>query len=72
MNQRSAINSAIERGKDDAWSKLYGGFSVFELSNGVIDYFPTQQSPNIGGERDKKARVLARFRWNHERWSRTQ
>lgn len=70
MNKRTAMLKAIEEGKADEWSKLQGGFSVFRLSNGVIDYFPLGKSAHIGGERDTHAQILARFSWNHIRWSR--
>lgn len=72
MNKRTSMLDAIERGKSDEWSKLRGGFTVFRMSNGTIDYFPYGQSANVHGERDSGAEVLARFSWNHTRWSRSQ
>ena len=71
MNKRTPLLEAIERGKADEWSKLHGGFSVYRLSSGSVDYFPYGKSATIDGERDAAAKLLARFSWNHVRWSRT-
>lgn len=70
MNNRTPLKRAIDAGKEDGYAKLMGGFAVAELTNGEIDYFPFGQPPNIHGERDSGARILARFQWNHVRWSR--
>jgi hypothetical protein len=70
VNERTRLARVIRAGKADEWSKAQGGFAVYRLSNGDIDYFPTGQPPNIAGERDRAALRLARFSWNHVRWSR--
>lgn len=70
MKVLSPTQKAVEAGKADAWAKQAGGFAVAELSNGEVDYFPVGQPPNINGEPDRQARIVAKFRWNYVRWSR--
>lgn len=70
MNKRSPHQRAIDAGKEDEYSKRMGGFAVAQLTNGEVDYFPVGQPPNIHGERDSGAKILAKFQWNHVRWSR--
>lgn len=70
MNERTPLTQTIKDAKADAWTKAQGGFAVYRLTNGVVDYFPTGQTPNIAGEPDRAAALLARYRWNHVRWSR--
>jgi hypothetical protein len=40
------------------------------MSDGTIDWFPLGQPPHRGGEPDRRATILGKWRWNHKRWSR--
>lgn len=67
---RTTITAITGAAKRSAWNKQIGGFSVYQLSNGSIDYFPLGQPANIEGEPDRQAKLISRYRWNHVRWSR--
>lgn len=69
---KATIKSIVEQAKNDGWSKQRGGFAVYRLSNGKIDYFHNGQTPNIAGEPDRQAEFIGRWQWNYTRWSRIQ
>jgi hypothetical protein len=71
MNVRTPLSRAVAEGKGDAWTKMHGGFAVYRLSSGEVDYFPVGQPANVAGVPDRGAELLARYRWNCVRWSRT-
>jgi len=68
--QRRALAAALREAKQDAYCKAVGGFAIARMSDGTIDWFPLGQPPNRNGEPDRGAVILAKWRWNHRRWSR--
>lgn len=68
--KRTTIERITRFAKRDGYAKAVGGFAIAELSNGDVDYFPAGQPPHIAGEPDRQARIVAKYRWNGQRWSR--
>jgi hypothetical protein len=68
--QRRALAAALQAAKQDAYCKAVGGFAIARMSDGTIDWFPLGQPPNRNGDPDRGAVILAKWRWNHRRWSR--
>jgi hypothetical protein len=68
--QRRAFAAALRAAKNNAYCRQVGGFAIACLSDGTIDWFPTGQPPHQGGEPDRNAVILGRWRWNYKRWSR--
>jgi len=70
MTTRTTITAITGAAKRDSWNKAQGGFAIYQLSNGSVDYFPAGQPANIAGEPDRAAKLIAKYRWNSIRWSR--
>lgn len=68
--KRTSVTAITSAAKRDEWNKAAGGFAVYRLSNGSIDYFPSGQPANIAGEPDRAAKLIGKYRWNYARWSR--
>jgi hypothetical protein len=68
--QRRAFAAALRAAKNNAYCRQVGGFVIVQMSDGSIDWFPLGQTPHQGGEPDKGAVILGRWRWNYQRWSR--
>jgi hypothetical protein len=69
--QRRAFAAALRAAKQDAHCRAVGGFVIARLSDESIDWFPLGQPPHRGGEADRNAVILGKWRWNYKRWSRT-
>ena len=67
--QRRAFAAALRAAKRDAHCRAVGGFVIAHLSDGTIDCFPAGQPPHRGGEEDRGAIILGKWRWNYKRWS---
>ena len=62
---RTTITAITGAAKRDYDMKLAGGFSIYQLPSGSIDYFPLGNVPaDIG------AKIIVQYRWNNQRWSR--
>jgi hypothetical protein len=48
----------------------YGSFCVARMSHGGYDWFPVGQPPNINGEVDRQAQIVAKYYWNGRVWRR--
>ena len=68
--QLRAFRAAWRAAKRDSYARAVGGFAVYLMTDGTIDWFPVGQVPNRLGEPDRGAVLLGRWRWNHQRWSR--
>jgi hypothetical protein len=68
--ERRTFAAALRAAKNNAYCRTVGGFVIACLSDGTIDWFPTGQTPHQGGEPDRRATILGKWRWNHKRWSR--
>jgi hypothetical protein len=68
--QRRAFAAALRAAKQSAYCRTVGGFVIVRMSDGTIDWFPLGQTPHQGGEPDKGAIILGKWRWNYRRWSR--
>jgi hypothetical protein len=68
--QRRAFAAALRAAKQDAYCRQVGGFVIARMTDGTIDWFPAGQPPHQGGEPDRNAVILGRWRWNYKRWSR--
>ena len=68
--QRRAFAAALRAAKQSAYCRTVGGFVIACLSDGTIDWFPLGQPPHRGGEEDRNAVILGKWRWNYRRWSR--
>ena len=68
--ERRTFAAALRAAKRNAYCRTVGGFVIARLSDGTIDWFPAGQPPHRGGEADRGAVILGRWRWNYRRWSR--
>jgi len=68
--QRRAFAAALRAAKNNDYCRAVGGFVIVCMSDGTIDWFPLGQPPHRGGEPDRRATILGKWRWNHKRWSR--
>jgi len=68
--ERRTFAAALRAAKRDAYCRTVGGFVIARMTDGTIDWFPLGQPPHRGGEPDKGAVILGRWRWNYRRWSR--
>jgi len=68
--QRRAFAAALRAAKNNAYCRAVGGFVIVRMSDGTIDWFPAGQPPHRGGEEDRGAVILGKWRWNYRRWSR--
>ena len=68
--ERRTFAAALRAAKRDAYCRAVGGFVIVRMSDGSIDWFPVGQPPHRGGEADRGAVILGRWRRNYRRWSR--
>ena len=68
--ERRTFAAALRAAKRDAYCRQVGGFVIARLSDGTIDWFPAGQPPHRGGEPDRNAVILGKWRRNYQRWSR--
>jgi hypothetical protein len=68
--ERRTFAAALRAAKQNAYCRAVGGFVIVRMSDGTIDWFPAGQPPHRGGETDRNAVILGKWRWNYRRWSR--
>ena len=68
--ERRAFAAALRAAKRNTYCQAVGGFVIVRMSDGSIDWFPLGQPPHQGGEEDRGAIILGKWRWNYKRWSR--
>jgi len=68
--ERRTFAATLRAAKRNAHCRAVGGFVIARLSDGTIDWFPAGQPPHQGGEPDRNAVILGKWRWNYRRWSR--
>jgi len=68
--ERRTFAAALRAAKRNTYCQAVGGFVIVRMSDGSIDWFPLGQPPHRGGEEDRGAVILGKWRWNYQRWSR--
>ena len=68
--ERRTVAAALRAAKRNTYCRAVGGFVIVRMSDGSIDWFPLGQPPHRGGEEDRGAVILGKWRWNYRRWSR--
>ena len=68
--ERRTFATALRAAKRNTYCRAVGGFVIVRMSDGSIDWFPLGQPPHRGGEEDRGAIILGKWRWNYRRWSR--
>lgn len=68
LKSEGTMNQARLQGKRDEYAKMVGGFAVAQMSNGLYDYFPAGQPPNVDGDVDKGAQIVEKWHWNGNQW----
>ncbi|GIV86307.1 MAG: hypothetical protein KatS3mg054_0336 [Chloroflexus sp.] len=68
MSDYTTIRKAVWNGKRSNWCKAVGGFSVYRLSSGDVDWFMFGQPPHKDGNVDRNAQLIERWSYVGGKW----